>query len=401
MYTKRGFQALNYLLLLFIITVFPVVVKAQASRPVIVISPGHGWWDENSQKIDPGAVNGDLIEKDINLDVARYARNYLRRCPVDVYLTRDGDDPNHALVDVDEIVNSYNPTVGVSIHTNSLTGPPQTGTEGWYTVNGFDDENSQNLAALLSSNIASRLEIRNIGTKPETQNRHGGLYIHHWDAPSALIEIAEIHGDAELLRNRRDDFGRSIAQAILEYLEIDPHCADWSIPQGLLISTYFPGDSKINEINLLNDGLTTWQAQDFSLVNQGNEYGAETSYPLSMQIPVKEIASWEIPAVAPDRPGIFRQEWQLVRGDEHVGKTITVYLIVVPEEARQMKVDIDRRIEELRQRGEEEIERFIEQLEQEALEWVTRELPDLICGQNIMLIGFAIGMAWVSRSKRR
>lgn len=401
MYTKRGFQALNYLLLLFIITVFPVVVKAQASRSVIVISPGHGWWDENSQKIDPGAVNGDLIEKDINLDVARYARNYLRRCPVDVYLTRDGDDPNHALVDVDEIVNSYNPTVSVSIHTNSFTGPPQTGTEGWYTVNGFDDENSQKLAALLSSNIASRLEIRNIGTKPETQNRHGGLYIHHWDAPSALIEIAEIHGDAELLRNRRDDFGRSIAQAILEYLEIDPHCADWPIAQGLLISTYFPGDSKINEIKLLNDGLTTWRVQDFSLVNQGNEYGAETSYPLSMQTPVKEIASWEIPAVAPDRPGIFRQEWQLVRGDEHVGKRITVYLIVVPEEARQMKEDIDRRIEELRQRGEEEIERFIEQLEQEALEWVTRELPDLICDQNIMLIGFAIGMAWVSRSKRR
>jgi len=399
MNTKWGFQAPIYIILFFIITILPVVVNAQASRPVIVISPGHGWWDEDSQKIAPGVVNGDLTEKDINLDVARYVRTYLSRCPVDVHLTRDGDDPDHTLEDVDEIVNGYNPTVGVSIHTNSFTGL-QTGTEGWYTVNGFDDENSQKLAALLSGNIASRLEIRNIGTKPETQNRYGGLYIHHWDAPSALIEIAEIHGDAELLRNRKDDFGRSIAQAILEYLEIDPHCADWSISQGLLISTYFPEDSKINEINLLNDGLVAWRVQDYSLVNQGNEYGAEAIYPLSQQTPVKEIATWDIPAVAPNRPGIFRQEWQLVRGEDQVGNKITVYLIVVPEEARQIKEDIDRRIEELRQRGEEEIERFIEQLEQEALAWVTRELPNLICGQNVMLIGFTIGLAYIFRNKR-
>lgn len=400
MKAKRGFQAAIYILLAITTIIMPVIVKAQTSRPVIIISPGHGWWDEDSQKIAPGVVNGDLIEKDINLDVARYVRTYLSRCPVDVHLTRDGDDPDHTLEDVDEIVNGYNPTVGVSIHTNSFTGL-QTGTEGWYTVNGFDDENSQKLAALLSGNIASRLEIRNIGTKPETQNRYGGLYIHNWDAPSALIEIAEIHGDAELLRNRKDDFGRSIAQAILEYLEIDPHCADWSIPQGLLISTYFPRETKTNDINLLNDGLVVWRVQDYSLVNQGNEYGAEAIYPLSQQTPVKEIATWDIPAVAPNRPGIFRQEWQLVRGEDQVGNKITVYLIVVPEEARQIKEDIDRRIEELRQRGEEEIERFIEQLEQEALEWVTRELPNLICGQNVMLIGFTIGLAWVVKSKRR
>ena len=84
---------------------FPLVAQAQENRPVVVLSPGHGWWDPDSQKIDPGAVSGDLVEKDINLDVAQYAQDYLERCPVDVYLTRNGDDKDHTLSDVDEIVN--------------------------------------------------------------------------------------------------------------------------------------------------------------------------------------------------------------------------------------------------------------------------------------------------------
>jgi N-acetylmuramoyl-L-alanine amidase len=387
------------LLILFTATM-PVVVHAQGDKPVVVISPGHGWWDPNSQKIDPGASNGDLVEKDINLDVARYARDYLSRCPVDVYLTRNGDDKDHTLSDVDEIVNEYGPTVGISIHTNSGTGSPS-GTEGWYTVGGYDDEHSQQLAASLADHIASRLKITDRGAKPETDNRHSGLYIHWWDAPSALIEIAFLQGDAELLRTQKDDFGRSIAQAILEYLDIDPHCADSALPQGAFLSTYFPGDTKTNEINLRNDSLVKWEALDYLLVSQGNEFGADVQYPLFQDTSVDEVATWEIPAVAPARPGIFRQEWQLMRDADRVGKKVTVYLIVVPKEARQLKEDIDQQIEELRQRGEEEIERFIERLEQEAIDWVTQELPNLICGQQLLLIGFAAGMILVIRTRRR
>lgn len=385
-----------FLFLFFPMMTLPWIVRAQEERPIVVISPGHGWWDPVSQQIDPGASRADLVEKDINLEVARYVRDYLNRCPVDVHLTRNGDDPDHTLDDVDELVNTYDPSVGLSIHTNSSSGNPS-GAEGWYTVGGFDDNDSQILAASLADQIASRLEIPDRGAKPETENRHGGLYIHDWDTPSALIEIAFLQGDAELLRTEKDEFGRSITQAILEYLDFDPHCADWSIPQGMFVSTYLPGDQKVNEINLLNDGLVEWQAQDYSLVNQGNGYGADAQYPLTQQTSVNEKATWNIPAVAPARPGIFRQEWQLTRSENEIGNPITVYLIVVPEEARQLKEDIDRRIEELRQRGEEEIERFIGQLEQEAIDWVKNELPTLICGQQLLLWTAAVVSIYLTK----
>jgi len=368
--------------------------------PVVVLSPGHGWWSQESDQIDPGAVSGDLIEKDINLEVARNAKNYLSRCPVEVHLTRNGDDPDHTLEDVDEMVNKLEPTIGVSIHTNSGSGKPS-GTEGWYTINGYDDVKSKLLAASLAAHISSRLQITNKGTIPETQSRHGGLYIHWWDAPSALIEIAYLQGDAELLHNKKVDFGRAIAQSILEQLNIDPHCADWAVPQGMFIATYYPGDKKVNEIELLNDGIMDWSKPDYFLVNQNNAYGAENLYPLASDTPVVGTATWSIPANAPKTPGIFRQEWQLMRGAERVGKKITIYLIVVPEEAKQVKEDIDQRIEKLRQQGEQEIDKFIEQLEKEAINWVTRKLPDLICGNQMILLDFAFGAALFAGRKRR
>ena len=114
----------KWLLVLFVPLIFalPMIAQGKNSQPVGVISPGHGWWDPISQQIAPGASNGDLIEKDINLAVAHFARDYLKRCPVDVYLTRNQDDMENTLSDVTEIVNGYQPTIGVSIHTNSDVG---------------------------------------------------------------------------------------------------------------------------------------------------------------------------------------------------------------------------------------------------------------------------------------
>lgn len=200
----------------------PVVCNAQPHRPVIVIEPGHGIANDAGQ-IDPGAVSGSLVEKDINLDVAKAARSALANCPVQVVLTREADDPAHTLNDIDELVNQMTPDVGVAIHVNSA-GPTATGTESWHTVGGFDDQGSYRLGSLLASQIAAAFSIPNRGTKPETSNRHRGLYIHWWNAPSALVEIAFLQGDAEILANQRLEFGRQVAVAVVEYLGLSPSC---------------------------------------------------------------------------------------------------------------------------------------------------------------------------------
>jgi hypothetical protein len=69
--------------------------------------------------------------------------------------------------------------IGVSIHVNSVEKGNPSGTEGWHTVGGFDDERSKTLAAMLAKAISNRFGIINRGIKPETAYPEG-LYIHHW-----------------------------------------------------------------------------------------------------------------------------------------------------------------------------------------------------------------------------
>ena len=382
--------------------------QVQSDLPLVVFDPGHGWATESGD-IDPGATSGDLVEKDITLDVARYARTYLSRCPVDVFLTREGDDSSHTLSDLDDLVNARHPALGVSIHVNSADGNPS-GAEAWYTVGGYDDAESQLLASLLSAGIAERLSIPDRGTQPETANRLGGLYIHDWHAPSALVEIGFLQGDADLLADRRPDFGRAIAQSILMVLGLPVTCADAAVPIGAAIATYFPGNTTTVELSLRNDGLITWQPEAYTLANVHNPYGAASSYPLAQAIPVGEEATWEIPATAPETPGVYRQIWQLRRGSEPVGSEVTVYLVVLPEGARDLRDEIDREIDDMRARGEQEIEALVRDLEQQAREWVQREVERQVerrlsryCpGSSVLVVGLLLGSAArVSYRRRR
>ena len=133
-----------------------------------------------------------------------------------------------------------------------------TGTEGWFTVGGYDDKESRRLADILADAIHRRLSIRNKGSFPETANRLGGLYITEWKAPSALIELAFLQGDAELLRNRRVDFGRALAEALLIYVGLPVTCADQAVLGQTPIGIFFPYERKTNDVILINEGLVAW-----------------------------------------------------------------------------------------------------------------------------------------------
>ena len=64
--------------------------QERSTRPVVVLDPGH-CWSTGTGIIDPGEVSGDLVEKEITLDVARQAREMLERCDVEVRLTHERD----------------------------------------------------------------------------------------------------------------------------------------------------------------------------------------------------------------------------------------------------------------------------------------------------------------------
>jgi N-acetylmuramoyl-L-alanine amidase len=381
--------------------------RAQSPRPVLVLDPGHGW-NNGAGLIDPGAVSGDLVEKEITLDVARQARDILSRCDVDVHLTHDRDDYNHTENDIAGIVNGYDPTLAVSIHANS-SDITASGAEAWYTVGGYDDASSQALAATLAAEVANQFAIPNRGALPETQNPLGGLYIHDWEAPSALLELAFLQGDAELLRTERRNFARAIARTLLNYVNVPLDCADHASAEGFAIAVYFPEEERTNAVTLLNDGLLPWDPSEYSLVNTQKPLGAPESLPLPQVVQAGEMATWDaIPAKAPETAGIHRQKWQLYKGETPLGDEATVIVIVVPQQAVALKEEIESKIDELRQQGQQHLEEQLELLrqqimdavEQKLTEWLTDAIHN-ICGGNSAVVALAAGTVYLKLHKKR
>lgn len=213
---------------LFFISLMGILLPGQGAwalsgNPVIVLSPGHGTVNSGG-KIDPGAVSGALLEKDINLEVAQKTKELLNNCPVDVQLTRNGDDPNNQLTGLYKIVNAFSPSIGIAIHTNSVASGNPSGTEAWSTVGGNNDPESKRLGGILTSQISAGIGIKNYGVKPETSSRFGGLYIHDWNTPASLIELGYFQGDKDALTNRRGDFAKAIAIGILQYFSLPVEC---------------------------------------------------------------------------------------------------------------------------------------------------------------------------------
>lgn len=89
---------------------------------VIALDPGHGG-------SDPGAVNGVLIEKDLNLKIATYCKEALEQYNnIEVYMTRSTDEYVGLTERVTRAVNA-GADVFISFHINSTVGA--TGFEVW------------------------------------------------------------------------------------------------------------------------------------------------------------------------------------------------------------------------------------------------------------------------------
>lgn len=394
-------KCLVCILLIWASAIASAGVNALANHPVVVISPGHGWRVGTQNQTDPGAANGDLVEKSLNLSVAKQTRDFLARCPVDVYLTRETNDSDKTLEDVDEIVNAHNPTVGVSIHTNSLS-PSKSGTEAWYTVGGYDDTGSMELAGLLTSSIAARFSIPVFGVKPETDNRHGGLYIHWWKAPSALVELAEIHSDADLLRDQQRDFGRSVAEGILNYLDISATCADRAEQRGAAVAVLFPKESRSVDLSLENDGILRWSPAEYDLVNLEAAPGEQDVYPIPQVTSAGDLADLAISLTAPSTPGVHRQIWRLQRLGNSVVGDVSVYLVVVPEGARELKAQLERQVDEWREKGEQGINEFIQDLSNQLVETLRKEAEEAarrICPVPALGGFMVVGLLWSTRRR--
>lgn len=172
-------------------------------RAHVVLDPGHGG-------VEPGAVSpGGLLEKDLNLAVAREAARLLTEAGATVVLTRDGD---HTMTAAARglVANAIGPALLVSIHHNGGAEPGDGG-PGTIVFTKGASPGSSLFGGLFHQTLTPLLE----GAESEADARH-----------QAWVEEIERYEEARMAHHR------SVAardQALVANGQVPPH-ATTTIP---------------------------------------------------------------------------------------------------------------------------------------------------------------------------
>lgn len=184
------------------------------SGKVIAIDAGHGG-------PDGGAVSREgLIEKDINLAIALYLRDYLQQAGAIVVMTREGD---YDLADKDtkgyskrktadlkqrvRSIEENNVDLFISIHMNSVPSNRWSGAQTFYYPN---HEDNKPLADLMQEELRDTLENTN-----RTAKTVNTVYLlQRLQMPSVLVEVGFLSHPQESLLLGDDVYQRKVATSI-------------------------------------------------------------------------------------------------------------------------------------------------------------------------------------------
>lgn len=189
---------------------------------VIVIDPGHGG-------IDGGTSKGGVIEKDINLDIAKRVKAFLEQKDYKVILTRESDESLENLSDSGgsrhqrdlraraDIINNSNAQLFLSIHGNCHT--KNLDADGSLVL--YNERMAQNKA--LAYYIQRALNSIMIDGKKRTVHdpqKNSSFYLLNTSKiPGVIIETGFISNQKERELLGQDSFKDEIAKAIAAAVE--------------------------------------------------------------------------------------------------------------------------------------------------------------------------------------
>ena len=191
MYKYRIFITIIFIIFLHLISYVHASNMSLLGK-VIYLDPGHGGKD-------PGAIYNDIMEKEINLEIALKLEKRLSKLGAVVYLTRYGDydlavihTNNRKRSDLSRrsnIINKTKPDLYLSIHLNAEDTGKYKGAQVFY-----NDNNNQNkkLAKLFQEDFKNNLNSK------RKYKKDNSLYLEkRINTPGILVELGFLSNNHE------------------------------------------------------------------------------------------------------------------------------------------------------------------------------------------------------------
>lgn len=181
--------------------------KAKKDEAVIVIDPGHGGED-------PGKVGvNDVLEKDLNLQIAKKVKKLLEESGVKIVMTRTNDKvPDAKKEDLNgrvQLINETKPDLALCIHQNSYPDAAIKGAQVFYhTIT----PEAEDVASIVQE------QLRTVDPTNTRQIKENDTYymLKNCQVPTIIVECGFLTNPDEAAKLTQEKYQDQIAQAICE-----------------------------------------------------------------------------------------------------------------------------------------------------------------------------------------
>ena len=179
--------------------------KSKEEEIVIVVDPGHGGED-------PGKVGiNDVLEKDLNLQVAKKVIKLLKKEGIKIVTTREDDNvPESKSKDLEErvkLINDTKPTLTLCIHQNSYPDQAIRGAQVFYYT---PSEQAKEAATIVQE------ELRTVDPTNTRQIKANDTYymLKNTEVPTIIVECGFLTNPEEAEKLTQEDYQDQLAKAI-------------------------------------------------------------------------------------------------------------------------------------------------------------------------------------------
>ena len=181
--------------------------KEKENEVVIVVDPGHGGED-------PGKVgSNDVLEKDLNLQIALKVRDLLEEAGITVVMTREDDKvPDAKKEDLEQrvkLINDTNPTLALCVHQNSYPDASVKGAQVFYHTT---TDVAEDVAGIVQE------ELRKVDPENTRQIKENDTYymLKYTKVPTIIVECGFLTNPDEAAKLTQEEYQNQMAQAICE-----------------------------------------------------------------------------------------------------------------------------------------------------------------------------------------